>query len=1823
MDLQAEAGLRFGLYFGMARSQPTRDLTPSLIWPESAGYRQALLPFLVNSSEAVQNVFKGAYYVSVGLASLRGLNGGRTFLQNFKTEGKDENEVEQLKRSRFQRLQKLNVGLSVGEGLAQLIADVPYLVTAGSVIFGNLAPSNWGTLGEPGIGIDLYAYLRGSSSLLNGAIGSYLKTGVGATLGYPDVSARFNTEVGYILGGVSRSLVNLTWNTTTAAEGRFIDAFQLQGAAVEARLHRLSGSGATLGEPLSPAPALVPVSAGQVLSTSLLTEANRAALNGEPAALSLYAVLTAPEQGALDAEGFLSDFRLSLQSDARLRLALDQRALQEGAARLQLTQPWLTLLDQWGQAPLPAGSVPQEATTATIARLRPGQAIPVRLDLLLPAGGTPPSLSLGWRQGGQARVPFADAAISDRMAGAPLRREEGGSELLLGEGASGAIGGSALASLPYIAALVVGDGGTGYDDSDFLIEEAGAIVRGRLLASPAAAGQVTGVDLYETTPSAAFAGAAYARLEGSGRLRARTSSGRDAVLSLSGSEGRLSAVSIAKGAEGSGYLNGGSGRFSQTIRLGAASALLRLEVESGGVVRATILNQQGAFPATASVTLANAVGGEGQGLVLHAITRTRVDRNRLDDGGLAIGSFQRYVNEGFSSEVDLTYTQGGADATKPINSGLNLDQPIIANRFLTGRGWVRLAMADPDGAYTPGVDGYNFDSSTNSLYFNRDTQGGKRTLLLFSHADLRAIRDEHDLYLLEDALQQAQLYVSLETKNADNSLAFAAPLLLSDPSAGGTNTNGVIRPFYAVQGAGVAPVFDANDQVLAAWVHTSPEGQAEIQVSIGRALGTVASGWIDWSPIRAIPLPDGVAGDAVTELTLTYVDGRDPVLSWSLNTLRPYQAGVLAGTPKTYYRLNDLLNEGSVASIASDTSLGDGRVVEPAELWRNGSWLGPLSTAPVQSSDGALLPETPTLERPGDPDLAMAFAEGGFLELPNVFADRLLNPWLPAPSGYSADFWLKSDPTDPLASLLDNGLYNPAAVLPSAEALRLPVELQRLASTELVDGVERRGYRYSLLVPASSYAAIEGQGLGSGLSPFNLSFAIAPAELEFRSAARPDLPVRRLALEGTLLDGLASPLLTEGRLTSFSLGDQAVVLDSRFEADDSSPGTSKTPERVTYDAASVGISSQQIPGWSVRKRLAADGSERVEFRFGPDQGSQSLSLSGSLRRDAWNHIAISYGEDPTLATKAARLFINGELAGEFLEDPANLKAWGFNTLPLQVGYHLRGRLDELVIHDQPIVDAKALLGARLLSRTVDPRSATQATFSSRGSFDPASGAWSWEAADPYRIASAIPPTTPGFWRSGPVDLVGAGNRQELRADGQADLSLRLNLSGLTPGTVLTGLRVRTSDGQEFGLGDGLTRGMDGRSGAAVVTALLGAVASGNLLNSGPHGRSLSFGLMSKATDLQILLPLEASSKGQKVSVTAVLQTPENRRIGLGQVTVRTFTDQVLEASDGKGLLSIYQSKIQVEGEVWRSAPRSLAEINTGFSASLARAEEPQLTAAAAEDSPDPTYADAIAIGRLRPQGSDSPAPFLAIGNASLAGLGGSGDRRGLVWVLRDDLGASNGPSLRKTTSEKLQQLQSLVGAGPADRFLAAQLDGLVVMGADGQQIGSALLWADLDGDGNDELVLGLPGQAGTDGSAGSGAVLILSGAYLRDQTAVGSRVIDLATLSDPTKVRVLQGPQGSAFGTALAFGPVGAGGAPALLIGAPDSRARQSTDRLGNPTASATRSPRPTSARRRWGPCSCCPRPPICSPLMRRPPWRACCSAATCPVCRTPTAAPP
>jgi hypothetical protein len=119
--------------------------------------------------------------------------------------------------------------------------------------------------------------------------------------------------------------------------------------------------------------------------------------------------------------------------------------------------------------------------------------------------------------------------------------------------------------------------------------------------------------------------------------------------------------------------------------------------------------------------------------------------------------------------------------------------------------------------------------------------------------------------------------------------------------------------------------------------------------------------------------------------------------------------------------------------------------------------------------------------------------------------------------------------------------------------------------------------------------------------------------------------------------------------------------------------------------------------------------------------------------------------------------------------------------------------------------------------------------------------------------------------------------------------------------------------------------------------------------------------------------------------------------------------------------------------------------------------------------------------------------------------------------------------------------------GVAPHALTQRTTGVPGAPEAGDAFGTALAVADADGDGRDDVAVGAPGE-GIGRRPGSGSVQIMRGA-----AAAGGRLplgagreLDQATRGAPGRDE-----RGDAFGSALAFGLLGAGGRPRLAVGVP------------------------------------------------------------------------
>ncbi|MGZ3429362.1 MAG: FG-GAP repeat protein, partial [Polyangia bacterium] len=119
---------------------------------------------------------------------------------------------------------------------------------------------------------------------------------------------------------------------------------------------------------------------------------------------------------------------------------------------------------------------------------------------------------------------------------------------------------------------------------------------------------------------------------------------------------------------------------------------------------------------------------------------------------------------------------------------------------------------------------------------------------------------------------------------------------------------------------------------------------------------------------------------------------------------------------------------------------------------------------------------------------------------------------------------------------------------------------------------------------------------------------------------------------------------------------------------------------------------------------------------------------------------------------------------------------------------------------------------------------------------------------------------------------------------------------------------------------------------------------------------------------------------------------------------------------------------------------------------------------------------------------------------------------------------------------------------------------LTIAGAAGNELGAAAAIADLDGDGNAELLLGAPGA-----NSGAGAVYVIWGG------ASPSATIDLASATLPAFVSVVTGTQtNDRLGVSLAVADLNGDGKPDLLAGADGAAAAYANTTAALPRGAAT-----------------------------------------------------
>jgi hypothetical protein len=242
-DIQAEAGVKVAVNVGLGFSGPNSSLQPSLeqslIWRKGndgqPNYERAYLPFYENVGPSLQTFFRSTDYIATGLqlaapaSSVANFAGGLlpTALAKGNQSGQKSSNLKWLKSGFIG-----GTAVSALTGMSRIASQLPFVVTAADVIFGNLSKSTFSTVADPTVTISAQAYLNGSLSLLGGLVGGYTKNSGGLNFVIPKgVGYQYNTEFGYTVGGISKSLWNVRGSGTLTGDDTsgFIANTYLQG----------------------------------------------------------------------------------------------------------------------------------------------------------------------------------------------------------------------------------------------------------------------------------------------------------------------------------------------------------------------------------------------------------------------------------------------------------------------------------------------------------------------------------------------------------------------------------------------------------------------------------------------------------------------------------------------------------------------------------------------------------------------------------------------------------------------------------------------------------------------------------------------------------------------------------------------------------------------------------------------------------------------------------------------------------------------------------------------------------------------------------------------------------------------------------------------------------------------------------------------------------------------------------------------------------------------------------------------------------------------------------------------------------------------------------------------------------------------------------------------------------------------------------------------------------------------------------------------------------------------------------------------------------
>ncbi len=1101
------------------------------------------------------------------------------------------------------------------------------------------------------------------------------------------------------------------------------------------------------------------------------------------------------------------------------------------------------------------------------------------------------------------------------------------------------------------------------------------------------------------------------------------------------STGRITQVQVTNG--GSGYLGGKSGNFVVTPSGSNTNpALLSVAVTNGAVAKVQILNPGLGYTQNSVFIDFSQNGGGGIGGTALAQPINTQLVNVVNDGPPQISSITYNVNNTTQTATTLAWVADGVDNVTPLTNATKNNTLVtrIQTAVLSGTDW-----SAPESVAGVGSTGFNFDPA---IGYYLDASGNPGRFLVWAHADTPFLNPSSPSSEIVAELTYTDIYYSI----AASGEAWSTPQLLAQNL--GSDTKVTI-------GEGPTP-----GELIVSWVNTpwpNPQTGETSQSVYAAVFNGQTQAWTT-SP-TAIPNVGNSTGKAIASLTIGEFQG-NPAVFWSDTTTPGYAYTVLQNNPDFYFRLSEPVDSLVAFNWASGGTSGNGTYVGTINFGQSGALLAPNSQ--------------------GDANPSVGFNGQGYVLAPGQASKSTLGD-------FSVEFWVNADSLSPGQSLVDQGVYNPNAVLPTAT---LPLTIIKAPTQR--NGVW--GYLYGVAIAANP--AINITNGGSGLSPFNLDLANL-------------LPGTSLTLsDGTpvTLNGL--PLLNlnvnNGELTGITGQSVTQIIGSKFVANPQAQG-----QQTTTFTQTETLTFQQTPGWYVR----TGENNTIVFNAGGGE-----AVSSALDANTWYYVAATYNS----STQTASLYINGELALGGQQIGSRFSASG---LPLILGYNFTGKLDEVAYYNSLITtntnsatldsngqvssfdfSSNGQITAHYQNRFNDPNAAEDATFYSI--YDPNSGAWG--GATQFSAQAADQPTYPLLERNPVVDIV--ANSTQLIPDGQPDSRVRVQPGPgvVAPGATITGIKIQSADNTDFNdliwtLGD-----------AAGPGRAIGVVANGQLLNPLNPSADFAYTVMSVNPTLDLYFQGSYSESnlvpGKTVDITFYIETSSGEPQPTNTITATIIPNPTSTiggvTEEGREQLAIgviLENEVtaldQVNSGVVLDVPA-----NTGKAIAAGNFLNNQVAFAISKPSANSREGviwvlpagstDTLDTNNLQPLSETTPPTGGALIKDSTPSTNSNATQLGNVIAVGDVNGDGIDDLIigAAEANNKAGQVYVISGATitPDSTIDLANSAAVILSGQPGSQAGFAVAAGDVNGDGFADIVVGAP-YASYNGQQVGAAYVILGG----------------------------------------------------------------------------------------------------------------------------------